>query len=127
VFFSALIFALCYPNIQSALAIPGFQKDNAHLLSAQPLPADTALLINFQVCLLILSFAIPVLAIAFLFLRSRRASIYIGLVLMIAIAQFSFTERAETSPAAAMIKEMSGPAGINELFDWSQKPPKSDQ
>jgi hypothetical protein len=126
-FFSALIFALCYPNIQSALAIPAFQKDNAGLLSAQPLPADTAFLIHFQVCLLILSLAIPVLAVSFLFLQSRRASIYIAVVLMIALAQLSFTQRAEMSPGASMIKAMSGPAAINEYFEWTQKTHKAGQ
>ena len=106
----ALVLGVSYPNIRCALAIPAFQRIYTDMLGNKPLPADTAFAIHFHAVLVLLSFAIPLLAVISLFLRRLSTSIYLAGVFIIVVSlQLFSTWHAVTSPLASIITGMEQP------------------
>jgi hypothetical protein len=103
----AIILGISYPNIRCALAIPALQRIFTDMLGNKPLPFDTTFAIHFHVLLVLLSFAIPLLAIISLFLLRLSTSIYLAGVLIIAVSlQLFSTWHAVTSPLTSIITGM---------------------
>jgi hypothetical protein len=81
----ALVLGLSYPNIRLALALPNFQQIYTDMLGNKPLPAATTFIIHARTVLLLLSFAVPLLALLSLALRSLSKSTYLAGFLILAI------------------------------------------
>jgi hypothetical protein len=103
----ALIVGVSYPNIRCALAIFPFQQIYHDMLGNKPFPPETAFVIHWREVLVGLSFAIPTVAIAALFIRRLSTSINLasGLVILV-MFQLFWTWHAISQPLFTIIQGM---------------------
>lgn len=108
--FVAIVVGLSYPTIRSTLAIDSFMRIYMDMLNGRPLPALTTLMIQFRWVLNLISFLVPVAAMATLLDRQLPRSFYVlGAIGFIAILQAVVLYTALFAPFSAIMRAMSNP------------------
>lgn len=96
--------------INSCLNIPQFARIFSHMLGENaPLPLLTRFVLNAYMVLLVLSFCVPVGAIALLFARDVVRSLYcLGILILVAIVECIVVAHAKYAPLITFIEEIQG-------------------
>ncbi|MGF1656768.1 MAG: hypothetical protein ACFCU3_07300 [Verrucomicrobiales bacterium] len=106
--FACLVVGLSYLSIRSSLTIESSSVIFADMLGGRPLPALTTFLINYQSLLVFVSCAIPIGAIALVFVRRLTTAFYaMGVLTLAAFFLTVFIWHGLTAPLVAIITGMT--------------------
>lgn len=104
----ALVLGISYLNVRLSFSISWFQSIYHDMLGNKPLPPETAFVIQARYFLIVLSFALPLLAMYSLLLRRTSISInIIGIVVLFVVVQVVFTWHAVAIPFFMIIAAMA--------------------
>lgn len=103
-----IVLGLSYFSLRSSLSIGSFTQIFADMLGGRPLPALTQFVLSARPLFVVVSFLVPIVAIAMLFLRGLVTSFYvIGILGFVTIAQFITLYHGLSAPLIEIINGMS--------------------
>jgi len=104
-----MVLGISYLAVRASLSIESFKIIFADMLGGRPLPALTTFVLGADGFFLSVSLAIPVAAIALLFMPKPTLAIYcVGVLALASVAISVILYHAMTAPLAQIISSMSG-------------------
>jgi hypothetical protein len=106
---ASVVFCISYLSLRSSLHIGHFEQIYHDMLGGKPLPSLTIFVVRYHLLFVLVSFAVPVIAFAMLFMSNIARSVHVvGWLVIITFIEFLVVYQGLSEPLLEIMKQMGG-------------------